>query len=764
MNRLVVSLRGSALVLLMVAAAPFAAREAAAAMATPQARYQAATASGWSLQNVPPPTVPGGSLTAISCSGPLSCMAVGSYTDRTGAQAALAEAWNGRTWSIVPAVSPSGSAATALTAVSCPSAGFCVAVGTWSNSAGQSHPLAERWQGGRWSTLAIVNPVTSQRTVLSGVACTSTTACIAVGYFSNPAYTVTLAERWDGHHWAVQRTANVLNPTSPVWGVLNGIWCLSATSCTAVGYYDTSVVQRTLAELWNGMTWSIQPTPNLPGKPANGLNAVTCRAANQCMAGGNYLTGNGSGGPLAEAWNGRTWTITPTPAPAGARYSYLYGVACPSAGVCLAVGYSATGNTSRTLAEQWNGRTWSIKSASPPAGSAQSQLTGIWCRSARVCTAVGSTTGAVSARTLAQTWTGSAWSITPTPNPAVPLVSGLYGVSCPTLNNCVAVGFYTNTSVTGPLTELWNGKAWSIVPAPIPPGREVAILTSVSCVAAGNCVAVGSSYNGTDNFTLAEQWNGTHWSVMPTSNVTGAQSTVLSAVSCAAAGHCAAVGYYATAAYTRPLAQIWNGHAWTTSATPNPAGSQYTSMSGVSCPAANRCVAVGSYATASANMAMAEAWNGTTWSIQSIPSPAGATGTYLQALSCPSAAACMAVGNYYNGSTTVPLAEAWNGAKWSAQSPPAIAGAFYGTLFAVSCQATGDCVAAGYGTRNTITGTLAQAWNGHNWSIAPTPNPSGAQQSYLYGLSCPRSGSCAAVGDYSKSPVSTPVPLAARFQ
>lgn len=747
-----------------LAAGPADAANAAArpAAVADQSQHQAA-ANGWSLQNVPPPSGAGGTLTATSCGGPRACMAVGYYSSHTGAEATLAEEWNGRTWSIASTPNPGASSAASLAAVSCPSAGSCVAAGTWTTGSGQSYPLTERWQHGRWSILGMPNPVTSTQTVLTGVACTSAAACITVGFFINPYFTQTLAEAWNGHRWSVQQTKNVPNPTSAVWGELNGISCLSAKACTAVGYYEGSVTQLTLAERWNGTTWSVMPTPNVPGQPDNALDAVSCRSARQCVAVGDYTTSTGSSWPLAQAWNGRSWSVEPAPAPAGAQSGYLLGAACPSASVCLAVGYAVTSNVSRTLAEQWNGRTWSIKPAPPPAGSVQSELSGIWCQSARACVAVGDDTGAVVTRTLAQTWTGSAWSVTPTPGPVEVQASDLGGVSCTAPDHCVAVGYFSDLSGTGPLTELWDGKAWSIAAAPSPAGTVVASLNAVSCVTADNCVAVGSSFNGTANVTLAEAWNGTRWSIMPTPNVTGAQASILSAVSCPASGHCTAVGYYVTSAITGTLAQTWNGHAWSIGKTPNPAGSTNTTLSAVSCPAVSTCVAVGGYVAAS-SPAIAEVWHGSTWVIKAIPSPANATGTFLQGLSCRSATDCTAVGSYFNGTGNATLADGWNGTAWSVQPTPAPAGPSYTTLNAVACPGAGDCVAVGYSTSASATTTLAEAWNGHGWAIQPTPNPSGAEQSYLYAVSCPQPASCAAVGDYSMSSTALPLPLAARYQ
>jgi hypothetical protein len=55
----------------------------------------------------------------------------------------------------------------------------------------------------------------------------------------------------------------------------------------------------------------------------------------------------------------------------------------------------------------------------------------------------------------------------------------------------------------------------------------------------------------------------------------------------------------------------------------------------------------------------------TTWAIQATPNPSGATGTTLAGVSCASATRCVAVGSYTNGGghsqTALALAEYWNG-------------------------------------------------------------------------------------------------------
>jgi hypothetical protein len=106
---------------------------------------------------------------------------------------------------------------------------------------------------------------------------------------------------------------------------------------------------------------------------------------------------------------------------------------------------------------------------------------------------------------------------------------------------------------------------------------------------------------------------------------------------------------------------------------------------GVSCPSATVCVAVGSSVSRTgAKVALAERWNGTAWTIQRVPSPAGAVTVSLSAVSCTSATACSAVGYYAtSGAAFVALAERWDGAKWVIQPAPNPTGG--GILTGVSC-------------------------------------------------------------------------------
>jgi hypothetical protein len=324
----------------------------------------------WRIQHTPRSR---GSLEVygLSCSSAKACFAVG-YSEAPGT-AALAERWNGGKWAIKRVPNPHRSYGSILYGVSCTAAAACTAVGiSGSPSAGQSHTsLAERWNGTKWMTQHTPNrSVPAGGTYLSGVSCASRTACTAVGFVGDeeiPEGDVPLAMAWDGSKWAIQSTPI---PPSTNNTNLNSVSCVSRNACTAVGYAANSsgVGAITLAERWNGANWVIQPTPNPTGLGDQAtLNGVSCASRTACTAVGDYYDPvSGATASLAETWNGTSWTIQPTLNPG--TVSYLYGVSCSSATACTAVGLSFEGAVTgwTSLAERWNGATWSVQHTPNP--------------------------------------------------------------------------------------------------------------------------------------------------------------------------------------------------------------------------------------------------------------------------------------------------------------------------------------------------------------------------------------------------------------
>ncbi|HEY2575846.1 MAG TPA: hypothetical protein VGI74_06015, partial [Streptosporangiaceae bacterium] len=672
----------------------------------------------------------------------------------------------GGSWKAQGTPNPGGRANGTLLAGSCGSATACLAVGNYFNGAGNLVSLAEAWNGHAWRIVPTPLPAGSDSSQLTGVWCTAATACIAVGYYTNSAgLLVPLAQAWNGHAWHIQATPA---PSGLRVSGFLAIACSSASACTAVGDgTDIAGASLPLAERWNGHAWAIQATPAPSGAAATGLFAVSCAGAATCVATGDSQDTSGTTTTLAESWNGTKWSIKATPNPSGGTQSALTGVSCSSPQACIAGGYSGNAITGvlKTLAESWNGTKWSIKATPNPAGTTQSALAAMFCTSAKACTAVGAyVSGAAGAAgpdsggglvTLAETWNGSKWSIRATPNPAGATASQLTAVSCPSVKACVTAG--SSAAGSGPalpLAERWNGSTWTLQPAPHLSGARNSGLSAVSCPAKSSCVAVGNfSRTPSVTGTLAETWNGTKWTIRPTPNPATSDGAFLQGISCTSASACIAVGFWTHGA-KGPfiLAETWNGSTWKMLTVPTPAGATGTSLYAISCSSASACTAVGNYRNkAGATFALAERWNGKSWQIQSVPRPASIT--YFYGVSCPSAAACVAAGyRAGGGGDAQPLAESWNGKAWSVQKVPLPAKAQGGSFAAVSCSSATACTATG-----TIFalpgGAFADRWNGHTWQAQVTPNPPGSSSSHgeisFSAVSCGSAGSCSAVGNFT---------------
>jgi hypothetical protein len=667
--------------------------------------------TSWVSQPVPA----GGSssvLSGISCPGAAACAAVGSHRNGAGTQVTLALARAGSSWAVQPTPNPAGASASALSSVSCTSAGACTAVGISTNSGGVTVALAERWNGTRWSIETVPEPSGALGSVLSAVSCPAPTSCTAVGSYTNSGEaTLSLAEHWNGTSWAPQSTAD---PTDAGGDDLSGVSCTASTACTAVGEADGSNGQLVLAERWNGTSWVIQPTPDPAGAQGSQLLAVSCSSATACTAVGSDRDSGFTGHTLAERWNGTAWTLQTTPDPAGAP-RVLAAVACASTSACTAAGSFGEAITS-TLAEHWNGASWAIQPTPNPTGEFNNLLSGISCSASTACTAVGQyTTSASATQTLAERWDGASWALQSTATPAGAIGSQLLGVSCPAAAACSAVGFWQRSDRTSPaLVEQWNGTRWAIEPTPAASGESTRVLTAVSCSAPAACTAVGYQFGSGDPVApLAERWNGTSWTVQPISGPPGGTHSTLSAVSCSGPDACTAVGAYDKfSTVSATLAERWDGTAWAVQSTPNPANGTQPALSGVSCPAPAACTAVGyDYDASAALVALALGWNGATWTIQPVPTPSGSANDELLGVSCTAASSCTSVGSGSDSAGTGgTLAVGLTGTSWTVQPTPNPAGAHGSSLAGISCTSAAVCVASGGYAGDGTTATLAERY------------------------------------------------------
>lgn len=332
--------------------------------------------------------------------------------------------------------------------------------------------------------------------------------------------------------------------------------------------------------------WTIDPMP-LPTGVSHGLpTGVSCPAAGNCIA-----VGPGHGRALAWHWNGSAWALTRPAVPAGANSTELSAVSCPSALECIGVGAQATASSpdGTTLAEKWNGAGWHAQPTPNPAETFLSVLDAVSCGSPDSCTAVGIAEGS-GEQTLAEHWDGTSWSIQLTPTPTFHSELDFDGVSCPTATRCLAVG-YTDS---GPFAESWNGSTWALLPVPVPAGATFGELRGISCPSVTDCNAVGSYVNSASHLVpLAEHWNGGAWTSRSVPlPVNSARGGFLTAISCTAAAACTAVGSFSRTSVTaQALADVWNGTTWSLQRTAIPVSHKI--FFSVSCTTARTCTAAG---------------------------------------------------------------------------------------------------------------------------------------------------------------------------
>ena len=405
------------------------------------------------------------------------------------------------------------------------------------------------------------------------------------------------------------------------------------------------------------------------------------------------------------------------------------------------------------------------------------------CPSAGNCGAVGfyvDSAGHSEGLLLAETagrWTLGVEAVLPANAATDPSVR-LNSISCASAGNCSAVGDYKAEDSSGfseglLLTETagsWGTGVEAVLPADGATPIEGSSLVAVSCASAGNCSAVGSSFDGTGNFPglLVTETAGT-WAAgvdapLPANAATSPYTeSPLRAVSCASAGNCGAVGYYVDSSRTcQGLLLAETDGSWATGVEALPANAVGCAVTfAVSCPSAGNCSAdlgdylltetAGNWPTVLKPVLPANA-------CPVGPGPGQCDGNYggSGSISCASAGNCTAVGDYTDssgGDADLLLTE--TAGRWRAgvEAPrPANAAASDASLTSVSCAPTGYCSAVGqYGAGGLLLTKSAGKWTAARAALPANAAKDPDRYAYLYSVSCAFAGHCSAVGIYHDS-------------
>jgi hypothetical protein len=293
---------------------------------------------------------------------------------------------------------------------------------------------------------------------------------------------------------------------------LNGVSARTDSDAWAVGFqYPNSAGPA--AFHWTGSGWTAVGTPSLAGLPgsgaANQLFAVSASSATDAWAVGQLFTTPRNGATLLEHWNGSAWSVD-TADSITAGGAALTGVLDLSPANAYAIGRTRTTN----LFEHWNGTAWSAVTLPDPNFGAS----GIAGQSASDIWAVGTSFDPATRVGVAEAmhFNGGSWTVVPFSATGItsPVITGVTEISP---SNVWAVGYDASASptvVNNTLIEHWTGSGWSIVPSPSPGNSNR--LVAVAGRSATDVYAIGNAtVPGTDDPIQPEnivlRWNGSTW-------------------------------------------------------------------------------------------------------------------------------------------------------------------------------------------------------------------------------------------------------------
>jgi len=325
----------------------------------------------------------------------------------------------------------------------------------------------------------------------------------------------------------------------------------------------------------------------------------------------------------------------------------------------------------------------------------------------------------------------------------------LAGLGLALLLCCLGLGFGATTNAQGATT------GWTAVPAG-PQSSGSHLLLGTSCPNAWSCWAVGAMLpagnGGPDTVAFAEHWDGSSWSAAPVAHPADGGGSVLYDVACLSSSDCWAVGAQGSGDHShtppQPMAEHWNGTAWSMVAVPAMTGFLFS----VACPTADDCWATGStFDPASGNPLHSYVvhWNGSGWSTVPFPS-SGQSYDQLTGVSCASSSDCWAVGTagpnpmggaiipnvFLQTKDDDPWIVHWNGRTWSGTPTPDVSSPTGAMLSGVTCASSSECWAVG-STMDANTHPfrpLVERWNGVTW--VPTPVPAIGTNETLANVAC----------------------------
>jgi hypothetical protein len=338
-----------------------------------------------------------------------------------------------------------------------------------------------------WTATAVSPPGNLGTPDILDVSCWAPSDCVATGISDDSSgniYGELLTD--SGGSWTAIQAPLPANAAGLDLVYRFEVSCPAAFQCVAAGNYtDTSGALQGFLLTDSGGSWTAQeaPLPIASANPKVSMGGLSCWAAEQCIVTGTYFPDQSGGYGVMWTDSGGTWQVANSDA--GGE------VSCWAPSQCMIAGDGFTTDLDGSLTNV------DIPQPSP---SDYLIVTGVSCQSATQCIAVGVYKDpAGNLAGLVWTDSGGTWTVAQEPEPAGVSAAGpdviLSGVSCWAASQCLAVGMYGDNS-SGDLSPMLltdSDGSWTTTAVPQPSNDASAIqaLQAVSCPAPAQCVAAG---------------------------------------------------------------------------------------------------------------------------------------------------------------------------------------------------------------------------------------------------------------------------------
>ncbi|MGC2167840.1 MAG: hypothetical protein WA580_01905 [Acidimicrobiales bacterium] len=364
---------------------------------------------------------PGVTLYQVSCGAAGSCVAVGSYDTDTSALPLLVEERAGR-WQqgralVLPANALIKGQDATLRAVSCKRSTTCSAIGTYQDN----NPVGPRSEGfvanevsGVWrraTEIALPKSNFDPFVSLNQLSCPSAGNCVAIGSFidANDVTQALVVSETNG----VWHSGEAIAPPPDASRFAGASWsevtCSSDASCAVLGTFNSSTgaVEAMVDSESDGAWGAAIPVTLPPDAAANprvllfGFDGIACSSLGYCSLGGQYKDSAGKyEGFLANEdagnWSAAQGVDLPVGGASGGANGGIVALSCPRSDNCEASGsyLDSSGNYQALVVNEVNGVWQRASEVTLPAGATTVGVDGgvyaIDCWSDASCVGIGS--------------------------------------------------------------------------------------------------------------------------------------------------------------------------------------------------------------------------------------------------------------------------------------------------------------------------------------------------------------------------------------